>query len=503
MNSRAELLLGDFECFVRMAFRSENDGQELGDEPYITYVSRWLAEATKDGIRFVLNMPPRHLKTFLASVCLLAWLLARNPAEKIIIVTYSEQLARDIAYRVRKILQSSWYKKFFSTRLADDRTSVTDFATTAGGGVYAVSAEGSIIGRGATIIIFDDPLNMDDAGNLDQIEKVNQRFDTAIMSRLNNPRTGRVVIIAHRLHQSDLSGHVLQSGCWQHLALPFTAPRDQDYHLGDRMWHRKKGDLLRPDAFSEAEINRIKTTINPDFEALYQQFLDEGDSIRISREQFGSFITEPPDAPVVISVDPGHRPGPGHSFTVMQAWCSVGNDFFLRDQWRAQADVGEASRVLQKGTANCQAVAVVIECSGYGQALARDLQRRFPSLKLELNPPDRRSKTARLLHHINVIQSGRIRLPQGAPWREAYEREFEQFPHGPFDDQVDTTTQFLDFMPKYPPLRKPQARSIGSAVNLRGVPIFANQAARLGRRPEYAALGRQSRTRRIFPEQHG
>ena len=502
MNDRAELLLGNFESFVRMAFRGENDGEELGNEPYITYACRWLAETTNDGARFVLNMPPRHLKTFLGSVSLSAWLLARNPAEKIIIVTYSEQLARDIAYRVRKIMQSSWYKKFFSTRLADDRTRVADFATTAGGGVYAVSAEGSIIGRGATMIIFDDPLNMDDAGNLEQIEKVNQRFDTAIMSRLNNPRTGRVVIIAHRLHQSDLSGHVSQGGCWQYLALPFIAPRDQDYHLGDRMWHRKKGDLLRPDAFSDAEINRIKTTINPDFEALYQQLLGEGHSIRISREQFGSFIAEPSDAPVVISVDPGHRPGPGHSFTVMQAWSSFGNEFFLRDQWRAQADVGEASRVLQKATANCQAAAVVIECTGYGQALARDLQRRFRSLKLELIPPDRRSKTARLLHHINVIQGGRIRLPQGAPWREAYECEFEQFPHGAFDDQVDTTTQFLDFMLKYPTLSKPRARFMGVSVNSRLVSTFANQAVRLGMRPEYAALGHQGRMRRIFPEQH-
>ena len=80
--------------------RDRNDGRELGDEPYIAYACRRIAEAEDDGARCAVTMPPRHLKTFIGSVCLsAARLLTRNPAEKIIIVTYSEQLARDISYR--------------------------------------------------------------------------------------------------------------------------------------------------------------------------------------------------------------------------------------------------------------------------------------------------------------------------------------------------------------------------------------------------------------------
>jgi predicted phage terminase large subunit-like protein len=498
MNNPAKLFRRDFESFVRMAYRN-HEGRELGDEPYIAYVCRRIAEAKDDGARCVVNLPPRHLKTFIGSVCQSAWLLARDPTQKILIVAYSEQLARDISYAVRRILQSRWYQKFFpATRLAEDRTRVADFATTEGGEVYAVSAEGSITGRGANVIIYDDPLNISEASNLELIEKGNERFDTVIMSRLNTPKTGRVIIIAHRLHPSDLSGHVLRSGGWDHIALPFIAPRDQDYDLGGRIWRRKKGDLLRPDAFLEADINQKKATMN--FEALYQQFLGEGDSIRISREQFGSFLAAP-DAPVVISVDPGHRPGPGHSFTVMQAWCSVGDEFFLLDQWRAQADVREASRVLNEATANCQAAAVLIEWSGYGQTLAENLQRRFPLLNVQLITPDSRSKTVRLLRHIDVIQSGRIRLPQDARWREAHMCEFEQFPNGPFDDRVDATTQFLDFMLTSPTLRKPRKERPAVTVNSRGLVTLANQVPRLGIWPGYQGLARRSRVRRIFPEQ--
>jgi len=495
----AALLLGYFELFARMAFRYLHDGCELGNDPYITYVCRLLAKAKESSARIVLNMPPRHLKTLLASVFLAAWLLAWNPAERIIIITYSEQLALHSAYLLRKILQSHWFMRYFATRLADDRTRVSDFATTAGGGVYAVSAEGSITGRGATVIIFDDPLNIDDASNVDQIHKVNERFDTVVMSRLDNPKTGRVVISAHRLHQHDLSGHVLETREWDHVALPFIAPKDQDYDLGGRVWSRRKGELLRPDAFTEADVARIKSIMNPDFEALYQQFLGETSSIRICGSDFGNFTFAPPDAAIVITVDPGHRPGPQHSFTVMQALCSVRDDFLVLDQWRAQADVETACRALKIGATNSQAAAVLIEWSGYGSALARDLRKRFRSLDVRLIPPDGRSKTERLLRHIDRIRSGKIKLPHDAPWREAWDFEFEQFPHGEFNDQVDALTQGLDFMLDNSELRVAPQRCVGLIRNIRGVSRFANQTSWV--RPAYAGLRRRARTKRIFPQE--
>ncbi len=183
--------LRNFELFVRMVFRHENDGRELGDEPYVGFICDRVQKASEEGARSVINMPPRHLKTSIGTVSLSSWLLGLNPSEKIQIFTYSSQLAVDIGFRIRAVLRSSWFKRHFLTRLTSDRASVTDFATTAGGGVYAASASGSFIGRGATVIIFDDPLDMDDAGNLEKREKINQRFDSAIMSRLSHCRSKR------------------------------------------------------------------------------------------------------------------------------------------------------------------------------------------------------------------------------------------------------------------------------------------------------------------------
>ena len=215
---------------------------------------------------------------------------------------------------------------------------MNDFATDQGGGVYAASAGGSLTGRGGDIIIFDDPLNIDDANNLDQIERVNRRFDSLIMSRLNNPKSGRVVIIAHRLNQEDLSGHVLKQRGWRHICLPMIAPKKRSFQVGGRTWRRKKGELLRPDAYARKELKALQTSAEPDFETLYQQTPGGSLSIRIKRDCFPTFAEGAiGNLPIVLSIDPGHRGGDRHSYSVIQAWAASEGDYFLVDQWRKQS----------------------------------------------------------------------------------------------------------------------------------------------------------------------
>ena len=121
----------------------------------------------------------------------------------------------------------------------------------------------------------------------------------------------------------------------------------------------------------------------------------------------------------------------------------------------------------------------------------------MPLPQRSTHPPDGRSKTARLLRHLDAIQSGKIRLPQDdARLREAYGGEFEQFPDCPSDDQVDATTQYLDFVLTSPTLRKLQKQCVGgrstSAKFIMGHP---------GIWPGYEAMASRSGMRRIFPEQ--
>jgi hypothetical protein len=136
------LLIVSYELFARKAYR-EDHGEKLGDDEYITALCDqliWL-KAT-DGGRLVVNMPPRHGKTLFAAVYFVAWLLGLNPRLKIIIVTYSGDLAEQITYNIRRIMRAAWYRQIFATCLERDRQQAGNFLTDGGGSVYATSVNG-------------------------------------------------------------------------------------------------------------------------------------------------------------------------------------------------------------------------------------------------------------------------------------------------------------------------------------------------------------------------
>src|SRR6266516_5784003 len=138
-----KLIRTDFLSFAMKAFAALNKGRSLGEDNYLALLAEALARvATGETKRLVVNLPPRHTKTFMGSICLSAWILAHNPSAKIVILTYGQDLADKIAYAIRSILQSEWFQEAFNTRLAKNRTKLMDFVTVDGGGVRSLSIEG-------------------------------------------------------------------------------------------------------------------------------------------------------------------------------------------------------------------------------------------------------------------------------------------------------------------------------------------------------------------------
>ena len=281
-------LLRDFLSFARKAILGL-DRTEIGDEPYLHYLAGELNRFAEEEIRrLIINLPPGHLKTMLGSVCMTAWLLAHQPKLKIIIVTNAETLSKTIARNIRTILQSGWFKELFATRVRRGHGEVSDFGTTDGGGVFVTSFSGRFTGRRADVIVVDDPHHI--ADSVEEIEKTIERFNTVVMSRLNNRKTGRVLIVAHRVHESDLSAHLRQKKGWKHVVLAMEATEDQTYETTSGKWFRRKGELLRPDAFDAEHIDEFRLNcFNPSFDLLYQQDIDSRALPAISGDHFPKY----------------------------------------------------------------------------------------------------------------------------------------------------------------------------------------------------------------------
>jgi predicted phage terminase large subunit-like protein len=475
-------MTGDFKSLLRsnlLAFAmkayKEMNAQSMPDDPYLQLLADRLAGVvTGKTKRLIVNLPPRHFKTWIGSVCLSAWILGHDPSAKILIVTYGQELADKIAHAIRGILRSEWYKGVFkNTKLAKSRSKLVDFVTTAGGGVRSVSIEGGVTGHGADYIIVDDPIELKDSENIKRLDRVVELFDGEILTRLNNAKRGRVLIIAHRVNEGDLSGHLLEQGRWEHLKLPLIAMRRRSYELPDgRVWVREKGELLRPDAFTSRDIELLQAARRPGFETVHQQN-PGGTKLRIKSEHFGTFpsaLVPMSDSGVVLSVDPGQKGGSTNSFSVIQAWLCVGGNHLLLQQWREQAHYPDLRDALRRMIRRHNASAVLIEDTSQGSALLSEIRLR-PGMQICPIIPIG-DKVERVRKHQAIIRSCRIQLPSDALWRESFVAEWRLFPCAGYDDQVDATVQYLEWISHNAALPKRERSGFIGMTNSRGQQIY-------------------------------
>lgn len=159
--------------------------------------------------RLIINIPPRHLKSLCASIALPAWALGFNSAMQLMCVSYAQDLSDKLARDSRSIMMSDWYKKTFRTRLSPQKQSVQEFVTTNHGYRLATSVGGVLTGRGADMIIIDDPLKPDEALSESPRKAVNDWYDNTLYSRLNDKQQGCIILIMQRLHET-----ISSATCW-------------------------------------------------------------------------------------------------------------------------------------------------------------------------------------------------------------------------------------------------------------------------------------------------
>ncbi|WP_310062400.1 hypothetical protein [Lysobacter niastensis] len=202
-------------------------------------------------------------------------MLGRDPSKRIICASYGQELSNKLARDTSAVMWSEWYLRAFATRLAQ-RTAAADFETTQRGGRMATSVGGVLTGRGGDIVIIDDPVKPDEALSEAQRQAANDWFDNTLYTRLNDKRTGAIVIIMQRLHLDDLVGHVLEKEAWEVINLPAIAQEDEvwDYAtvLGPTQYVRQSGELLHPEREPQDVLDGVRAALGEySFSAQYLQ----------------------------------------------------------------------------------------------------------------------------------------------------------------------------------------------------------------------------------------
>ena len=224
------LLRNDFRAFVHKAFATLTPGQTYVRTWHVDAIA-WQLERVRRGEvrRLIINMPPRSLKSIAASVAFPAFVLGHDPSRRIICVSYSGDLAKKHSNDFRAVLESPWYRSAFpNTRIGPFKNTETEIELTARGFRLATSVGGTLTGRGGDIIVIDDPLKPDDAMSETKRSAANQWFTNTLLSRLDDKRTGAIVVVMQRVHIDDLTGFLLdQSDEWEVLSLPAIADSDE------------------------------------------------------------------------------------------------------------------------------------------------------------------------------------------------------------------------------------------------------------------------------------
>ncbi len=232
--------------------------------------------SAKESPRLMLFMPPRHGKSTLASVAFPAWHLGRNPNHEFISCSYSGSLAMGFSRKVRQLLREPTYKTAFRTRLDPDSQSAEAWLTTGGGGFVAAGVGGGITGKGAHVLVIDDPVkNREDAESQNNREANWDWYTSTAYTRL--APGGGVLVILTRWHDDDLAGRLLKAASeggdeWTVVKYPAIAEEDEEF--------RGQGEALHPERYDGPALKKIQRAVGPrDWSALYQQnpVADDGD----------------------------------------------------------------------------------------------------------------------------------------------------------------------------------------------------------------------------------
>jgi len=449
----AALLHDDFASFAAYCFRELNPRARFALNWHVEVMAGKLAAVRKGRIRrLMICVPPRHLKSHLASVCFPAWCLGHDPSAQIVCASYAQDLADKLSRDCRRIVTAEWYQKVFpATRLSPTRQAVPEFETTAQGFRIATSVGGVLTGRGADIIIIDDPLKPEEALSQAQRQAANEWYDHTLYSRLNDKLSGAIVLIMHRLHEDDLAGHVMAQEDWDVVRLPALAEADEQHRVetvfGCQVFGRKAGEALHPKREPQEMLGQLRRTLGEyNFAGQYQQAPSPQGGGMVKAAWFKNYAAnELPEKfdQIVQSWDTANKASELSDFSVCTTWGIRGKNLYLLHVLRKRMEYPELRRAVREQCEAFEANVVLIEDKASGTQLIQELIEQGLHAVTRYQPQS--DKIMRMHAQTAMIENGFVYLPKEAAWLAEYLHELTVFPKGKHDDQVDSTAQMLDW----------------------------------------------------------
>ena len=437
----------DFQSFAQKSFVELNPGATWEHNWHIDAICHHLDQIRAGKItRLIINMPPRSLKSHIGSVAFPAYCLGQNPALKFICASYSQDLAAKHASDFRRVLDSDWYRHVFG-RSALFKNAENEVQTQEGGFRFATSVGGTLTGRGGDVIIIDDPLSAAEAYSKASRERVNAWFSTTLLSRLDNKKTGAIIVIMQRLHPEDLTGHLLEEKGWNLVCLPAVAPEDQEIAIADGQAHFwRKGEVLHGTREPLTILEQIKRQLGADiFNAQYLQapLPDTGNLLKRSWLQTYDIapVRQPGDQ-IVQSWDTAMKATDTSDYSVCLTFLVRNkNQYYLTDLYRDRPEFPELAKLVMSHAQKAQANAILIEDSSSGTSLIQTVRRAGLQGVIAMKPTA--DKATRMYGQTPKLEAGSLFIPKSAPWFAEFLAEYLAFPKGRHDDQVDSLSQFL------------------------------------------------------------
>jgi predicted phage terminase large subunit-like protein len=393
--------------------------------------------------RLIINMPPRHTKSEFASYLFPAWFLGMYPEKKIIQTAHTAELAVGFGRKVRNLVGSPDYQEIFPTKMSADSKAAGRWNTSKGGDYFAIGVGGAVTGKGADVLIIDDPHSEQEAmmGNPSVYDRVYEWYSSGPRQRLQPG--GSIVIVMTRWSKRDLTGQIVNAAAkkdleeWEVIELPALLPSGKP--LWQEFWRQEELEAIK------AELPVSK------WEAQYQQNPTSEEGAIIKREMWKVWENErPPEVDYIIqSWDTAFEKSNRADYSACTTWgvfyrdvegTEVANIIVL-DAFKERMEFPELKRTAFEFWKEWNPDTLIVEKKAAGAPLIYEMRKMGIPIS-EYTPSKGSDKIARVNAVSDLFASGMVWRPE-TRWAEELVEELASFPNGDHDDLVDSSSQAL------------------------------------------------------------